>query len=109
MIFLCPAPRPSSSSSVLWLSTNAVQPTVPIGDDGQLMSCGSCGWPVQWLSTNAVQLTVPIGDVGQLMSCGWPALWLSTNAVQLTVPMCVSDKCFSTSVFRQVFFDKCFP
>ena len=43
----------------------------------------SCGWPVLWLSTNAVQLTVPIGDDGQLMSCGWPVLWLSTHAVQM--------------------------
>ena len=62
---------------VLWLSTNAVQLTVPIGDDGQLMSGGSGGWPVLWLSTNAVQLTAPIGGDGQLMSGasgGWPVL-----------------------------------
>ena len=69
----------SSASPVLWLSTHAVQLTVPIGDDGQLMSCG---WPVLWLSTHAVQLTVPKGDDGQLMSCGWPVLWLSTHAIQ---------------------------
>ena len=50
---------------VLWLSTNTVLLTVPIGDDGQLMSGG---WPVLWLSTNAIQLTVPIGDDGQLMT-----------------------------------------
>ena len=30
----------SSSSAFLWLSTSAVQLTVPIGDDGQLMSSG---------------------------------------------------------------------
>ena len=53
---------------VLWLSTTAVQLTVPIGDDGPLMSCTSGGWPVLWLSTTAVQLTVPTGDDGQLMS-----------------------------------------
>ena len=48
---------------VLWLSTYAVQLTVLIGDDDQLVA-----WPVLWLSTNAVQLTIPIGDDGQLMS-----------------------------------------
>ena len=53
---------------VLWLSTHAVQLTVPIGDDSQLMSGASGAWPVLWLSTDAVQLTVPIGDDGQLMS-----------------------------------------
>ena len=42
----------------------------------------SGGPPVLWLSTNAVQLTVPIGEDGQLMSGGSPVLWLSTNAVQ---------------------------
>ena len=70
----------SCAPPILWLSTNAVQLTVPIGDDGQLMS-----WPppVLWLSTHAVQLTVPIGDDGQLMSWGPPVLWLSTHAVQL--------------------------
>ena len=86
MFFLCaPAPpllAPPSVAHVpwpvLWLSANAVQLTVPIGDDGQLMSGGP---PVLWLSTNAVQLTVPIGDDGQLMSGGWPVPWLSTNAV----------------------------
>ena len=67
---------PSAPSPLL--STNAVQLTVPIGDDGQLMSGGSGAsgaWPVLWLSTNAVQLTVPIGDDGQLMSVSplWPA------------------------------------
>ena len=62
LLFLCFL---SSASPVLWLSTNAVQLTVPIGDDGQLMSGGP---PVLWLSTNAVQLTAPIGDDGQLMS-----------------------------------------
>ena len=49
------------------------------------MSGGSGGPPVLWLSTNAVQLTVPIGDDGQLMSGGSgapPVLWLSTNKVQ---------------------------
>ena len=45
-------------SSVLWLTAHAVgELTVPVGDDGQLMSGGS---PVLWLSTYAVQLTVPI-------------------------------------------------
>ena len=53
---------------LLWLSTNAVQLTVPIGDDGQRCPSPSCLWPVLWLSTNAVQLAVPIGDDGQLMS-----------------------------------------
>ena len=80
-----PVPRP-----FLWLSTNAVQLTVPIGDDGQLTFWASCGPPVLWHSTNAVQLTVPIGDDGQLMSwasCDPPVLWHSTNAVQLTVPI----------------------
>ena len=47
--------RASGARPVLWLSTNAVQLTVPIGDDGQLMSGGSGGRPVLWLSTNAVQ------------------------------------------------------
>ena len=54
-----------------------VQLAVPIGDDGQLMSGASSGWPVLWLSTHAVQLTVPIGDDGQLMSgasSGWVAV-----------------------------------
>ena len=50
---------------LLCFISSAVQLTVPIGDDGQLMSNR---WPVLWLSTNAVQLTVPIGDDGQLMS-----------------------------------------
>ena len=65
----------SSASPVLWLSTNAVQLAVPIGDDGQLMSGASSAWPVLWLSTDAVQLAVPIGDDGQLMSAQllWPA------------------------------------
>ena len=75
MIFLCPSSLLllfllcflSSASLVLWLSTHAVQLTVPIGDDGQLMSYS---WPVLWLSTDAVQLTVPVGDDGQLMSGG---------------------------------------
>ena len=43
---------------VLWLSTNAVQLTLPLGDDRQLMSSGSgasSGPPVLWLSTHAVQ------------------------------------------------------
>ena len=42
----------------------------------------SGGWPVLWLSTNAVQLAVPIGDDGQLMSVGWPVLWLSASAAK---------------------------
>ena len=42
--FLSTAPSPL-------LSTNAVQLTVPVGDDSQLMSGGSCGPPVPWLST----------------------------------------------------------
>ena len=72
----------SCAPPVLWLSTHAVQPTVPMGDDGRLMSGAP---PVFWLSTNAVQLAVPIGDDGQLMSggcSGRPVLWLSTHAVQ---------------------------
>ena len=69
----------SSASPVLWLSTHAVQLTVPIGDDGQQMSGG---WPVLWLSTHAVQLTVPIGDDGQLMS--FPLLWLLWLARPMT-------------------------
>ena len=81
----------SGGPPVLWLRTNAVQLTVPIGDDGQLMSGASGasgGPPVPWL--NAIQLTVSIGDDGQLMSgasSGRPVLWLSTDAVQLTVPI----------------------
>ena len=82
LLFLCFL---SSATPVLWLSTNSVQLTVPIGDDGQLMSGVP---PAVWLSTNAVQLTVPTGDDGQLMSGVPPVLWLSTNAVQLTVPIC---------------------
>ena len=46
---------PSFLSSPLLSSSNAVQLAVPIGDDGQLMSGGSCGPPFMWLSTNAVQ------------------------------------------------------
>ena len=30
---------------------HAVQLTVPIGDDGHLMSCGFGGWPVLWLNS----------------------------------------------------------
>ena len=62
----------SGAWPVLWLITNAVQLTGPVGDDSQLMSGG---WPVLWVSTYAVQLTVPIGDDGQLMSFSprWPA------------------------------------
>ena len=41
-----------------------------MGDDGQLMSWGP---PVLWLSTHAVQLTVPIGDDGELMFWGRPS------------------------------------
>ena len=70
---------------VLWLSTNAVQPTVPIGDDCHPMSSPP---PVLWLSTNAVQPTVPIGDD---YPCPPPVLWLSTNAVQPTLP--IGDDC----------------
>ena len=36
----------SSVPPILWLSLNAVQLTVPVGDDGQLMSCGSGARPV---------------------------------------------------------------
>jgi hypothetical protein len=46
-----------------------VQLTVPIGDDGQLMSP-----PVLWLK----YMTVPSDD-GQLMSWPPPMLWLSTQ------------------------------
>ena len=70
---------------VLQIVTYAAQLTVPIGDDGQLMSGGP---PVLWLSTNAVQLTIPIGDDGQLMSAPLrrPARpMLSTNAVQFVL------------------------
>ena len=52
------------------------------------MSGGSCALPVLWLSTNAVQLSVPIGDDGQQMSGGSggpPVLWLSTNASQFSL------------------------
>ena len=75
----------SGAWPVLWLSTNAVQLAVPIGDDGQLMSGASGAWPVLWLSTHAVQLTVPIGDDGTLMSCvycGPTVPWLCADAVQ---------------------------
>ena len=71
---------------VLWLSTDAIQLAVPIGDDGQLMSSTSCARPVLWLSTDAVQLAVPIGDDGQLMSstsCARPVLF---SLVTLTTP-----------------------
>ena len=61
----------------------------------QAMSCGSCAPPVLWLSTSAVQLTVPIGDDDQLMSGGPPVLWLSTNTVQLTVPIGDDDQLMS--------------
>ena len=86
-------------SPVLWLSTNAVQPTAPIGDVGKLMSGGSGGSggsgapPALWLSTHAMQLTVPIGDDGKLVSGGSggpgsrPVLWCTTNALQLNVPL----------------------
>ena len=73
MIFLCPASFFFSS----FLPPHAVQLTVPIGDDGQLMSGRSWGPPVLWISKHAVQLTVPTGDDGQLMSggsCGPPVL-----------------------------------
>ena len=73
----------SSTRAVLRPSTNAVQLTVPIGDDGQLMSGD---WPVLWLCTYyAVQLTVPVGDDGQLMSGAWTVLRLSTNAVRFVL------------------------
>ena len=69
MIFLCPAQLPtrsfppsSSSSLILWLSPRAVQLTVPIGNDGQLMSGAP---PILWPSTHAVQLAVPMGDDGR--------------------------------------------
>jgi len=67
MFFLSAAPRSflllssSSASSphthvvhlsfALWLSTHAVHLTVPVGDDGQLMSGASCGLFILWLST----------------------------------------------------------
>ncbi len=83
----------SGAPPSVWLSTHAVQLTVPVGYDGQLMSgaCGASGAPpIRWLSADAVQLTVPIGDDGQLM-CGASGalsiLWLSTDAVQLAVPI----------------------
>ena len=93
----------SSGWPVLWLSTHAVQLTVPIGDDGQLMSSASSAWPVLWLSTHAVQLTVPMGDEGQLMSSAssaWPVLWCSIHAVQLTVPMGDDGQLMSFSLPR---------
>ena len=55
MIFLCPASLLASfrllcflspASPVLWLSTHAVQLTVPIGDDGQLTSIAR-QWPAR--------------------------------------------------------------
>ena len=69
----------SDAPPVLWLSTDAVQLTVPIGNNGQLMSDAP--------PCDGLQLTVPTGDGGQLMSDAPPVLWLSTNAVQLTVPV----------------------
>ena len=100
MMFGCPAssslpPEPP----VLWLSTQAAQLTVPIGDDSQRMPCGSgdSGGPsVLRLSTHSVELTVSIGDDGQLMSrgSGGPLiLRLSTRAVQLTVPLDGDGRC----------------
>ena len=73
-----------------------------------------------WLSTDAVQLIIPIGDDGQLMSGGPPVLWLSTNAVPSSAfNQVLSVNCFPlivypSSVFRQVFFRQvfsinCFP
>ena len=49
-------------------------------DDDQRMSVGP---PVLWLSTNAVQLTVPIGGDDRRMSVGPPVLWLSTDAAPI--------------------------
>ena len=62
--------------------------------------------------TNAVQLTVPIGDDGQLMSStsgGPPVLWLRKNAIQCVFRQVFSVKCSPTIVFRQMFSVKCFP
>ena len=63
MIFLCPASSfllPLFPCFLLLLllllRTTAVQLTVPVGDDGQLLSCTSGGPPVLWLGTNAVQV-----------------------------------------------------
>ena len=70
MISLCPTSSPSLLLLLCFLSS-AVQLTVPIGGDGQLMSAAS---PGLWLRTNAVQMTVPIGGDGQLMSAAPPVL-----------------------------------
>jgi len=89
--------------------------SVPIGDDGQLMSCR---WPVLWLSTHAVQPPVSIGDDGQLLSAAGP----SNGLVQMQynrqpvkgLPSSVllqvfSVKRFPSRVFRQECSGKCFP
>ena len=68
-------------------SSNAVQQTLPINDDGQLTSSGSGPLPIPWLTTHAVQLTMPIGDDSKLMSGKTrspPVLGLSTNSIQPT-------------------------
>ena len=89
MIVVCPSPLlpppppPPPPLPLLCFLSSAVLVTVPIGDDRQLMSCGSGLPPVLWLSTNAGQLTIPMGDALQLMSSGSglpTVLWLSTNA-----------------------------
>ena len=63
-MFLGPAPSPSPSSSasfssIISLSTRAVQRTVPLCDDGHERSIGP---RVLWLSTHAVQRTAATGD-----------------------------------------------
>ena len=85
MIFLCAArpTAPSSSSS----SACPVQLTVPMGDDGQLMSCGSCGScgpPDLWLSTHAV------GDDSPQMCGPPPVLCFSTHADHFLSPTACS-------------------
>jgi len=41
----------SGAPPILWFGMDAVQLTVPRGDDGQLMSGASDGPPVRWLSS----------------------------------------------------------
>ncbi len=79
----------------------------------------SGGRPVPCHGTNAEQLTVPIGDDGGLMSSGSgcrDVLWHSTNAnvsVKCFPSSVICDvfsvKCFPSSVFCQVLSVACFP
>ena len=94
---------------VLLLSTNAVQLTVPMGDDGQLMSSSSCGRPVLWHSTNAVPSSVfrQVLSVKPFPSSVFRQAFSVKRIPSSVFRQVFSVKRFQSCVFRQVFSVNC--